>query len=159
MISQKMIVFWILLTSATAMIAFRQIQIPQQIEMSEEKEVWQGLNFAPPENVETTLATLKRLKLWGEPEMTDRAKAGKGATTASGSAANATNKPVISWQLVGIIQQGQQRYVLLLDNTTQKISTHYVTNKLPDEANLIAIHDDAIEIKREEKVETLRLYQ
>ncbi|OQW90907.1 MAG: hypothetical protein BWK79_18380 [Beggiatoa sp. IS2] len=159
--NKRIALFWALLVGATAITAFWQIQIPENVPMSPEKEIWQELKLPATEEVETTLATLKRFKLWGDAEMAqgNPNKAGKNASTTASTATGAAGKQPLSWQLVGIVQQGHQRRVLLLDNATQKISAHSVENTLPGEVNLIAIHDDAIEIKQEGKIETLRLYQ
>jgi hypothetical protein len=160
-LNQRIFLLPLLLITLTSVVAFWQIQIPENTNLSDEnKDQWQTLNIATTDNVDTALATLKKFKLWGNPEVAagNANKTAKNANqaTATGSSGN---KPTSSWRLVGIIQQGQQRYVLLLDNDTKKVSTYGLKNTLPDEANLVAIHDDFIEIKQADKIETRRLYQ
>jgi hypothetical protein len=66
--------------------------------------------------------------------------------------------PVVDWQLVGIVRQGEQRYILVLDKAN-KVTQYTVTSSLPNGTILSSIHDDFIEVSKQGKIEVVRLYE
>ncbi len=102
----------------------------------------------PTENVQTAYDKLKKQSPWGtEKAVDDKNKETKEADKSKES----------HWKLAGIIQEGNQRYALLAsDNNEFK---RYAENEtLPNNAVLLKIADNRIELKNNDTVTVLQLY-
>lgn len=101
-----------------------------------------------PVNVQAAYDKLKKQSPWGtEKAVDDKNKETKEADKSKES----------HWKLAGIIQEGNQRYALLAsDNNEFK---RYAENEtLPNNAVLLKIADNRIELKNNDTVTTLQLY-
>jgi len=63
------------------------------------------------------------------------------------------------WQFVGTSQQGQQLYMLVLDNQGKSLSSRYkVGDRLPDDSTIMAIAHDYVLVEKANSEEKITLY-
>ncbi|GEM_PF-1778504 len=62
-----------------------------------------------------------------------------------------------NWQLLGIVEQGPRRYVLLsVDN---QVKAYPPSSRLPDDSQLLGIDADSIRVAKQGKTESVLLYE
>lgn len=147
----KPIIFLIGLNGLTGVLALKFITIPSVDADPVPEDHWQPLQLPTLPDARPWVTQLNQLKLWEKetpPPTTLSTKARASLTTKVGK----------EFKLVGIIQQGYQNYILLLDND-KKISSHSLNSRLPNGAFLQAIHGDTIEVVDKDQVKIIKLYE
>ncbi len=155
----KFTILIIFLITLTATIATWQIQLPTVPPKAASADVWELPELPQADKVQASHAKLRSLNPWKGNEETPAKPATAGAPETAPKTGEAPKPaaPVADWQLVGIVQQGEQRYILVLDKA-DKVTQYSVTKSLPNGATLSRIHDDFIEISKQGKMEEVRLY-
>lgn len=143
----KAITLLISLSILTGFLAIWQIKIPEVNFTATEdaQNAWTLPTLPQIENAQTTLNQLRKLNPWG---ITEEATSNQ----------STSRKTAIDWKLVGIVQQGRQRYILLSDKNN-KVTQYHFESRLPDGTRLLTIHDDFIEILRAGQMEVIHLYR
>jgi hypothetical protein len=142
----KAIILMISLGILTGLLAIWQIQIPEKSFIAtEDAQNWTLPTLPQVDNAQTVLNQLRKLNPWG---ITEEATSNR----------STARKTTTDWKLVGIVQQGRQRYILLADKN-DKISQYHFESQLPDGTRLLTIHDDFIEILRAGQTEVIHLYR
>ncbi|MCP4698922.1 MAG: hypothetical protein GY862_19020 [Gammaproteobacteria bacterium] len=145
--NQRVVVALMAISLLSGVLAFKYVSIPESAQPSAgEKLKWQAPALPQPENLQAISARLEKLHLWGRKKDADAI-----------AEEEEKKKQQIVWHFVGLTYEGEKRYMLLMDEAN-KISRHEEGAPLPNDVVLHAIGEDSIEIKKEEKVETLHLY-
>ncbi|HHB92593.1 MAG TPA: hypothetical protein ENK59_05205 [Thioploca sp.] len=113
------------------------------------------LDWKIPQISKPKLTNVK-LTLWGNSNPQHRTtsrRSGYGRNKNSYS----RNKNSKNLNLVAIIQQGKQHYVLFT-NKKKVINQYTIGKKLPDGSELLKINDDSIEVIKDDKTEIIYLY-
>jgi hypothetical protein len=138
----------ILLVGLTGLLAVRQIQMPKAGQTTPaEDDTWKLPTGFQARNLSRTYLKLRKLNPWGTDNQTSTSK----------QSLIQSQKLPSKWKFVGIIQQGNQRYILLLEN--KKITQYGLKSSLPNGAQVLKIDKDAIEIMQDEQVDVMRLYR
>lgn len=154
---KHLIISLIGVSALTGGLAFWLVQIPQLSPITAHADdPWQLPTLSNPDNLQKIYFKLRsKLKPWKEKKTKSKAPPKpKAATTPTTS----TSKKV-EWQLVGIVQEGRQRFALLLNKATNKVNRYAVGNALPEGTQLLTIRDDFVEISQEGKTKTVHLYR
>ena len=143
----KAIISIILLSILSGLLAIWQIKIPKVSSTVTEdaQNAWTLPTLPQIDNAQTILNQLRKLNPWG---ITEEATSNR----------STARKTAIDWKLVGIVQQGRQRYILLADKNN-KVTQYHFESQLPDGTRLLTIHDDFIEILRAGQTEVIHLYR
>jgi len=153
----KRILFLLLTSSLTGSLTFFYVQ--PQIEQSqmEVTEAWL-LPVIPIEIDKNKLYTdLRQWQLWGgEIEKKVDKKAEEKEKNKKKADDNLSKQ--LAAQFVGVIKNGNERYILLL-NDEKQAKPYYAQTQLPNGALLVNIQEDAITIRNEdEDAQTIPLY-
>lgn len=154
---KHLIISLIGISGLTGALAFGLVQIPQ-LESSTDhaNDPWHLPTLSNPAHLQKLYFKLGReLKPWKE-KKTKQKKAQ--AKPKPPTTATKTSKKV-EWQLVGIVDEGRQRFALLLNKSTHKVNRYAVGNALPEGRQLLTIRDDFVEISQEGKTKTVHLYR
>jgi len=119
---------------------------PIDIEQEAAEIAWE-IPQVPQPNINTA-----QLTLWGDNYVSKTPR-----TTNSRNIRSRNNKKKDELNLVAIIQQGKQNYVLFT-NRKKEVNKYDIGKVLPDGSKLLKIKDDFIEIMRDDKVELVYLY-
>ena len=147
----KYIIFLIGLNGLTGALAWKFITIPTVDSVPVPADHWQPLQLPTLPNTQIWANQLNKLNLWEQATLPTAAL----STQARTSLATKTGS---EFKLAGIIQQGYQSYILLLDNHKQ-VSSYALNSNLPNGAILQAIHGDTIEIVDKDQVKIIKLYE
>jgi len=148
---KRTIIALILLAVLTSLTASWQIQIPtigQSVNQAEDN--WALPPLSQATQLQKTYIKLRKLNPWGSDTKTTSRRAKKTKT-------KAPKKPRPDWRFAGVVQQGQQRYILILDKNN-KATQYHIKSKLPNGARLVRIHNDFIEVLQDGKLKTIALY-
>jgi hypothetical protein len=154
----KLSLIIISLSSLTTLVALWQIQLPEVQTNVAAEDNWKLPNLPQADGVQIAYNKLHQLYPWKADEIKPAPPPAPSAQEEAKKVEESPRPPPTDWQLVGIIQQGQRRYVLILDKTN-KVSQFAIKSVLPNGASLLSIHDDFIEVSNKSKVETVRLYR
>jgi len=148
----------VLLSVLTGLLAWWQVQLPTTPGSSKNSgDEWKLPTLPEVEKIRASYLKLLTLNPWKAntppPKPVAEVKTAQTLTTASLSPSKQAE-----WQLVGIIQQGQQRFALLLDKAT-KVTHYSLRSALPNGDILVNIREDSIEVLKQGKVELVNLYQ
>ena len=149
----KYIIFLIVLNGLTGVFALEFITIPAVNSVPVQKDHWQPLQLFTLPDAQPWVTQLNKLNLWDK----ETSPAAALSTSTKGKA-SLTTKINNELKLVGIIQQGYQSYILLLDKN-KKTSSYFLNSNLPNGALLRAIHGDTIEIVDKDQVKIIKLYE
>ena len=147
----KHIIFLVGLNGLTGALALEFITIPTVDSVPVQQDHWQPLQLPTLPDAQTWVTQLNNLSLWEKEAPRSTALSTKAQTSLTTKIGN-------EFKFVGIIQQGYQSHILLLDNN-KKISSHSLNSRLPNGAFLQAIHGDTIEVVDEDKVKIIKLYE
>ncbi|HDN26412.1 MAG TPA: hypothetical protein ENG03_04840 [Thioploca sp.] len=144
----RVILLLILLVGLTGLLAVWQIQMPEAGQtMPVEDDTWKLPTEFQAHNLSKTYTKLRKLNPWGTDNQTNTSK----------QSLTQPQKQPTSFQFVGIIGRDNQRYILLLEN--QKITQYSLKSSLPNGAQILKIHKDAVEIMQDEQIQLMRLYR
>lgn len=149
----KYIIFLIGLNGLTGVLALELITIPTLNSVPVPEDHWQPLQLATLPDAQPWVNQLNKLNLWDKETSPSTA-----LSTSTKGQASLTTKINNELKLVGIIQQGYQSYILLLDKN-KKISSYSLNSSLPNGALLRSIHGDTIEIVDKDQVKIIKLYE
>jgi hypothetical protein len=147
----KHIIFLIGLNGLTGALAWEFITIPTVDSVPVQEDHWQPLQLPTLPDAQIWVTQLNKLNLWEK-------ETPPAAALSTKARASLTTKIGSEFKLVGIIQQGYQSYILLLDNNN-KISSFSLNSSLPNGALLRAIHGDTIEVVDKDQVKIIKLYE
>ena len=150
---KRTIIVSVLLAVLTSLAALWQIRIPtigQSVTPVEDN--WTLPTLSQATQLQKTYVKLRKLKPWGSKNTKTT------STKAKRKAKKQTpKKPRPDWRFAGVVQRGQQRYILLLDKNN-KATQYHIQSKLPNGARLVRIHNDFIEVLQDGKLKTIPLY-
>ena len=145
---RRVMLFSTLLIGLTGLLAAWQTQIPGVSQTTPaEEDIWKLPTGFQTRHLSKTHTQLRKLNPWGTALQTN---------TSTQSLIQPQKIPP-KWQLVGIIEQGNQRYILLNENN--KITQYSLKSSLPNGAQILKIHKDTVEIRQDNQVEVMHLYQ
>ena len=153
---KHLIISLISVSALTGGLAFWLVQIPQlKPTTAHADDPWHLPTLSNPDHLQDVYFKLRsKLKPWKEKKTKSKAPPKpKAATTPT------TTSKKAEWQLVGIVQEGRQRFALLLNKATNKVNRYAVGNALPEGTQLLTIRDDFVEISQEGKTKTVHLYR
>jgi len=149
---KRTIIVSVLLAVLTSLAALWQIQIPtigHSINQTEDN--WTLPTLSQATQLQKTYVKLRKLKPWGsEKKSTSRKRNTK-------TKKQPPKKPRPDWRFAGVVQRGQQRYILILDKNN-KATQYHIKSKLPNGAHLVRIHNDFIEVLQDGKLKSIPLY-
>ena len=153
----KFILLLILANATTAGIAHWKIQPASEVrqEKANTEESWQLANI-PKNEAEDAFFKLKKSNPWSKREKSTATDA-QGNRIRTNDKISVLSRP-LKEKLVGIVQQGKNHYILLLDEQN-KINQYSLKKELPNGAILMGIYHDKIQITQEDKTETVWLYE
>ena len=144
--NRQILIFLLIFTLANGLLAWRLLPQPQPPPASPPaKIVWLLPDLLPAETPQAVYEKLQKRPLWTASKVT-------GIKSPSFSPPTA-----VTGKVVGILRQGKQHYLLWQDQT-QKISRYPEGAVLPDQSQVIAINDHAVEIKKDEETRKIRLF-
>lgn len=147
----KRLLLLLLMSSVTGSVTFVYVQPKIAQSLAEANETWQLPTIPVAKNQEKLLTDLRKWQLWGS-EIDAKAENKDKETTTKQKADDNLDKELAK-NFVGIIYQGRQRYILLLDND-KKVKPYTIQSQLPNGALLVNIQPDAIKIQKEDGDET-----
>ncbi|EDN65493.1 hypothetical protein BGP_6244 [Beggiatoa sp. PS] len=147
----KYLILLIFLSGLTGGGAFWLIQIPDNIQTTADKDTWKLLKIPRPPSPQSLWNKLHRLQPWDEEDI-----------ISTNSTNNANGQPIKKapmkpLELVGIVQQGYNSYILVLEQKNQ-VKAYHLNNPLPNDTLLYAIYNDFIEVKYVDDIEVIKLY-
>jgi hypothetical protein len=146
----KVFILLIFLSGISGGTAFWLIQIPEKIQTTADKDTWKLLKIPRSPNPQSLWNKLHRLHIWEDEK--------EQIVSTNKSTGQAIKKPPMKpLQLVGIVQQGNNSYILVLEEK-KKVKTYHLNNPLPNNTQLYAIYDDFIEVKYVDDIEVIKLY-
>ncbi|MFK5969344.1 MAG: hypothetical protein QM487_04385 [Candidatus Marithrix sp.] len=137
---QKIFILGIINIIAIMLVFFNEQQFDVEQNITE-------LNWKIPQISKPNIANIQ-LTLWGNSNFQQKSR----TTGRRGSSRNKSNKNL---NLVAIIQQGKQHYVLF---TNKAVNKYTIGKKLPDGSKLLKINSDSIEVIKDDKTEIIYLY-
>ena len=140
---QKIFILGIINITAIMLVFFNEQQFDVEQNITE-------LNWKIPQVSKPNLANVK-LTLWGNSNFQQKSR----TTGRRGSSRNKRNKNL---NLVAIIQQGKQDYVLFA-NKKKKINKYTIGKLLSDGSKLLKIKQDFVEVMKDGKTEIIYLYK
>jgi len=157
----KYLILLIFLSGLTGGGAFWLIQIPDNIQTTADKDTWKLLKIPRPPSPQSLWNKLHRLQPWDEEDI-----------ISTNSTNNANGQPIKKapmkpLELVGIVQQGYNSYILVLElenkakksrNAKKTVKAYHLNNPLPNDTLLYAIYNDFIEVKYVDDIEVIKLY-
>ena len=146
----KRITLIILLGGLTTGLAFWQIQTPDMIQSTLAEDNWKLHRLPHQPNMAAIANRLRNLKPWEEREVFTKKSVKSKKKKKKKQKKNALN-------LVGIIQQEPNSYILLLDSKN-KVTPYEINSSLPNGASLRAIYNDSIEVMDYGETEIIKLY-
>ena len=156
----KYLFMFITISVVTGVFAWWQVDMPIEKVASSQEEEWKLPSLPKIEKIRASYVKLQAHSPWKSNEATKPIEASKKPQQEAVLQQQALPPPKkADWQLMGIIQQGPHRYILLLDDKTTKITSYSLKNTLPNGDTLLNIHEDFIEVLRKGKTEIVRLYQ
>lgn len=156
----RYLLMFVILSSFTGTLAWWQVAIPIGETNLNGEEDWKLPTLSKLENIQASYTKLRTLSPWKTNESTKLAEQAKKPQQEVLLQQQALPSPKrVDWQLMGIIQHGPRRYVLLFDDKTTKITSYSLQSTLPNGDTLLNIHEDSIEVLRKGKTEIVRLYQ
>ena len=145
------------LVIGTTSVANWQIQMPTvRQSVAPVADDWTLPKITQAQQFQKLYAKLRKLKPWSSDTKTTSAKATK-KTTVEKKTALIKKETRPDWRFAGIVQQGHQRHILLLDKQNKAIR-YQVNSSLPNGARLVRIHNDFIEVLQDGKLKTIPLF-
>jgi hypothetical protein len=143
-------------SALTGGLAFWLVQVPEVKHTTSQADApWNLPTLSNPDHLQEVYYKLRRkLNPWKEQKTKSKVKPKVKVSTRP----TKTSKK-IQWQLVGIVEEGRQRFALLLNKSTNKINRYLVGSVLPEGKKLVTIRDDFVEISEAGKIKTMHLYR
>ncbi|HIE02995.1 MAG TPA: hypothetical protein EYP59_22395 [Thiotrichaceae bacterium] len=154
---KHLIISLIGVSALTGGLAFWLVQIPQlEPTSAHADDPWHLPTLSNSDHLQKIYFKLRgKLKPWKEKKTKSKASPKPKAPT---TPTTSTSKKA-QWQLVGIVQEGRQRFALLLNKSTNKVNRYAVGSALPEGTQLLTIRDDFVEISQAGKTKTVHLYR
>jgi len=133
--------------------AIWQIQVPIVETLEPVDDAWVSSKPSPTRHWATLYTELRQLDPWTFSENKKTSSFSKNADKNTRGKIGGKTK----WKLAGIVQQGYQRYVLILDNKN-KMSQYRVKSILPNGERLVSIGDDFIQVWQADEMKIIKLY-
>ncbi len=145
---QKIIILGIINITAIMLVFFNEQSFNVEQDITE-------LDWKIPQISQSNLANVK-LTLWGNSNFKQKSRTtGKNRSSRNRSSRNKKNNKNLN--LVAIIQQGKQHYVLFT-NKKKAVNKYNIGKTLPDGSKLLKINNDFIEVMKDGKTELMYLY-
>lgn len=155
----KLLIILIIINGLVAVGAVWYVQLPTIESVTESEDKWNLPPLPSMDKVAQSYIKLLKLHPWKIEVVAPAAPAPVVAAPPVAPKPASTSLLKRDWQLVGIVQRGEQRYVLVLDKQN-KVKSYSVKNLLPNGALLFNIQNDFIEVVlKNGKMEKVELYE
>jgi len=155
----KLLIILVIINALVAAGAVWYVQLPTTESVTESEDKWSLPPLPSMDKVAQSYIKLLKLHPWKIEEVAPAAPAPVVAPPPVVPKPASASLLKRDWQLVGIVQRGEQRYVLVLDKQN-KIKSYSVKNLLPNGALLFNIQNDFIEVVlKDGKIEKVELYE
>lgn len=155
----KLLIILIIINGLVAAGAVWYVQLPTTESVTKSEDKWSLPPLPSMDKVAQSYIKLLKLHPWKIEVVAPAAPAPVVAAPPVAPKPASASLLKRDWQLVGIVQRGEQRYVLVLDKQN-KVKSYSVKNVLPNGALLFNIQNDFIEVVlKNGKMEKVELYE
>lgn len=135
----SIVVFLAMVAAGNWLAAHHLVPKPNiEVEVEEVEDNWQLPQFSIGNSAILLNSKLKQYHPWGVQEKTAVVE----------EKAEKTQQPTYVWKLVGIVGEGENKYILAVNGKTKKIEHYRIAEELPDGSRLLAIYANEVSIEK-----------
>lgn len=148
---KRILLLGLALVAGNALLALRFLPEPTPAEVKVEAAAEWSLP-APPEQapLDAAYATIRARHPWGPEQPPEQQRRGRKRQSAA-----TEQKP--AWRFAGVVYEGDTPYMLVEQDT--RLQRYAVGEGLPDEARVVSIGPDRVELEKSDGRDTMNLYR